>query len=130
MVIDASVAVAYLSMGPDRAVARRRLLDEPGDLVAPHLIDAEVGHALRRGAASGAISPEIADAAIATLVVLPISRFPHVGLMRRAWELRNSVSFHDGLYVALAELLDLPLLTLDLRLARAPGVRARIEALS
>jgi predicted nucleic acid-binding protein len=41
----------------------------------------------------------------------------------RAWELRGSVTYYDASYVALAELLDAPLVTLDPRLARAPGPR-------
>jgi len=45
----------------------------------------------------------------------------------RAWDLRENVSFYDGLYVALAEQLEALLLTLDARLAEAPGVRAQIE---
>jgi len=42
-------------------------------------------------------------------------------------ELRENLSAYDAAYVALAEALDAPLLTLDERLARAPGVRARVE---
>lgn len=48
-----------------------------------------------------------------------LRRIDHVGLLSRAWELRHNVSFYDSLYVALAELLEAPLLTLDRRLARA-----------
>jgi len=43
--------------------------------------------------------------------------------------LRQNVTFYDGLYVALAERLDLPVLTLDRRLAAAAGVRATIRVL-
>ena len=48
-------------------------------------------------------------------------------LLPRAWELRESLTVSDGVYVALAELLDVELLTCDARLARAPGVSAEIE---
>ena len=47
-----------------------------------------------------------------------------------AWELRHVVSFYDGLYVALATMLDLPLLTSDARLAKAPGLPCRCELIS
>jgi predicted nucleic acid-binding protein len=40
------------------------------------------------------------------------------------------VSFHDGLYLALAERLNLSLLTLDSRLARAPGLRVEVEVIA
>lgn len=37
--------------------------------------------------------------------------------------MRDAVSSYDGWYVALAEALDVPLLTLDRKLARAAGPR-------
>jgi predicted nucleic acid-binding protein len=58
---------------------------------------------------------------------LRLQRVSHHLLADRAWELRQNVSFYDGLYVALAEALEAPLLTLDARLAKAPGLRAEIE---
>ncbi len=44
-------------------------------------------------------------------------------LAGRIWELRNNITIYDAWYVALAEALDARLATLDVRLARAPGVR-------
>ncbi|MBA2420226.1 MAG: type II toxin-antitoxin system VapC family toxin [Thermoleophilaceae bacterium] len=46
--------------------------------------------------------------------------------MDRVWELREKVSAYDASYIALAELLDCPLLTADARLSRAPGVKCAI----
>ena len=45
------------------------------------------------------------------------------------WALRHSLTAYAATYVALAELLDLPLVTLDAGLARAPGLRTTIECL-
>ena len=53
-------------------------------------------------------------------------RYPHRALRRRAWELRDNVSFYDGLYVALAEATGLPLLTADAKLAGANGPRCEL----
>jgi predicted nucleic acid-binding protein len=43
------------------------------------------------------------------------------------WELRRSVTAYDAVYLALAEVLDAPLLTLDRRLAGTRGHAARVE---
>jgi len=48
----------------------------------------------------------------------------------QALQLRHNVSFYDGLYVALAEAMDVPLLTADRKLARAPGLRAQVELIA
>lgn len=125
-VLDASVLVEYLAGGAHAEQARAHILAEAGGLWAPHLIDAEIGHVLRRAVAHGELKPGLASAALSDLADFPLRRAAHVGLLDRAWSLRENVSFYDGLYVALAERLDEPLLTLDARLARAPGLRARI----
>lgn len=126
-VLDASALVEYLAGGEHADAVRRRLLAGESRLWAPHLIDAEVGHVLRRGLLAGELSDRSARAALEDLLDLPLQRAAHVGLLERAWALRKNVSFYDGLYVALAERLDLPLITLDARLAAAPGVRVDVD---
>ncbi|MEA2139759.1 MAG: hypothetical protein QOG56_2909 [Solirubrobacteraceae bacterium] len=125
-VFDASVLVEYLA-GVVRARAiGARLLADPGALWAPHLDDSEIGHVLRRAVARRDLTSAAAGAVLSDLAVFPLRRAAHVGLLDRAWELRRNVSFHDALYVALAERLGEPLLTLDARLASASGVRAEV----
>jgi len=51
-------------------------------------------------------------------------------LLERCWELRANLTTYDAAYVALAELIDAPLVTLDSRLADAPGPRCTIEVLT
>ena len=126
-VLDASVLVEFLTDGEHADAARRSLFSNTGWLWAPHLVDAEVGHALRGAVRAGKVSARSAHAALADLMDMRLQRVSHHLLADRAWELRGHVSFYDGLYVALAEALQAPLLTLDERLARAPGTRAEIE---
>ncbi len=128
-VIDASVLVAYLAGGEHSAAAGERMLADRAALWAPHLVDAEVGHVFRRGVAAGEIKAPAARAALADLAAMPLLRASHVGLLERAWELRSNLTFYDALYVALAERLDEPLLTLDARMAGASGTRARVEVI-
>lgn len=54
-------------------------------------------------------------------------RHPHTALLSRVWSLRHNLSAYDALYIALAESLEAPLVTLDRRLAKAPGHDARVE---
>jgi len=128
-VVDASVAFEFLAEGPDADVAAERL-GRPGEpLWAPHLIDAEVGHALRRTVLLDELSAASGEEALWDLEELPLRRVDHELLVQAAWDLRDRVSFYDGLYVALAGILEEPLITFDARLARS-GVDARVEVLS
>jgi predicted nucleic acid-binding protein len=124
IVVDASVAVlGLLSDGAARAVLAAEALH------APHLVDSEVAHVLRRRTAAGALDPRDAWRALDTWQSLGVTRHgatPHLG---RIWELRANVSAYDATYVALAEALDCALVTADGRLARAPGLRCAVTVL-
>ena len=65
--------------------------------------------------------------AVSDLADLPLRRSSHRPLLRRIWELRHAVTPYDGAYIALAEALDVALVTADARLARAPGIPCTIE---
>ncbi len=129
-VVDASVLVAYLARGEHFEQARACLLARAEPLWAPHLVDAEVGHVLRRAVGRGELGASAGRAALGDLSELPLTRAGHGGMLERAWALRRNLSFYDALYVALAERLHLPLATLDARLARAAGRRARIDLIA
>ncbi len=128
LVVDASVLVVALADdGSDGDTARARLRGE--DLAAPELLDLEVASVLRRQAASGLLDASRAEMALADLNASPHQRAPHLPLLARAWELRENLTIYDAAYVALAEALQVALLTGDKRLARAPGPRCEIEVL-
>jgi predicted nucleic acid-binding protein len=59
----------------------------------------------------------------------PSERYGHRALLGRAWELRARVRSLDAFYVALAEALDAPLVTLDARLGHTAGLACRIDVL-
>ncbi|HSS41616.1 MAG TPA: type II toxin-antitoxin system VapC family toxin [Solirubrobacterales bacterium] len=128
-VVDASVLVELLNDGRHADVANERLNSEEHTLWAPHLIDAEIGHALRRSVLLGEVSAEAAGSALWEVDALPIERVKHDHLMHVAWGLRDNFSFYDALYVALALMLDEPLLTFDARLSRS-GFDLPIEVLA
>lgn len=126
LVVDASALVAYLTTGEHAEAVREHLLAPDEVLWAPHLVDAEVGHVLRRGVLAEELSATAARGALEDLTDLPLRRASHRGLLARAWALRGNLSFYDGLYVALAERLSASLLTLDGGIAGAPGIKASI----
>jgi predicted nucleic acid-binding protein len=129
IVLDAS-AVIELLLNTDRgSLVRDRIADPAESLHAPHLLSVEVAQVLRRYVASRAIAPEVAAAALDDLAALDIARYSHEPLLPRAWELRDNVTMYDAVYLALAEVLDAPLLTLDRGLATAPGHRASVECI-
>ena len=87
---------------------------------APHLIDAEVGNALRSMVQRGELTDGVGASARLMAERLVHRRHPVRGAIAgRAWQLRHNVSFYDALYVALAESLRCPLITADNRIARA-----------
>lgn len=122
IVIDASAMIDLL-VGEGRAL--RRVAGE--DLAAPHLLDAEVGNVIRRRTLAGDLDERLGERAIGDLIDLEITRYAHTHLLARTWELRANLTVYDALYVALAETLNVPLVTLDSRIAGAPGLRAAIE---
>jgi predicted nucleic acid-binding protein len=124
LVIDASTTVAALiDGGTDGRWAESLLASD--SLAAPHLLTAEASNILRRSALAGAISPEQASLAYSDLLDLRVELFPYAPFATRIWDLRNNVTCYDAWYVALAEALNAPLATLDVRLAKASGPRCR-----
>jgi predicted nucleic acid-binding protein len=129
-VVDASAAVEALTSKTAGAVASLNQIAN-STCHAPHLIDAEVGHVLRRAARTNAITDETAHTALLTLNDLIDHRYPHTGrITQLAWNLRHTITFYDALYIALASTLDVPLITADVRLTKAPGLRCQIILVS
>lgn len=125
LVVDASAVVCVLTdRGALGAAARSAVGSEP--VAAPHLIDAEVMSGLRQENRSGGLSEAGLSAAIGDYLALPIERWASTVMVHRISELRHNLTAYDATYVALAEALDATLLTLDGRLARAPGPRCEV----
>ena len=127
IVVDASIAAEILLGRAGAASALERLFGRDEDLHAPELFDAEVAHVIRGAWLDDDIGDEAGGLAISFLRAFPLHRHPHEPLLDRVWALRQNVTAYDATYVALAELLDAPLITRDARLARSSGHTARIE---
>jgi predicted nucleic acid-binding protein len=125
LVVDTSAIVGRLAADPPPEALAERL---NGQLLhAPHLIDVEFLHVMRRMVARGQLAPDRAHVVRADFSGLRITRYPHTLLLDRMWDLRENLTAYDAAFIALAEALDAPLVTTDARLAGAPGHRATVE---
>jgi predicted nucleic acid-binding protein len=128
-VVDASIAASALVYKTAVGIAASKRVTD-STCHAPHLIDAEVGQVLRRGVRKDEFTEHTARTALAALPQIIDHRYPHTGrLSLLAWELRHTITFYDGLYVALATMLEVPLLTTDVKLSNAPGLSCTVEVL-
>lgn len=125
-VVDAS-AVAELLLGlPLGSAAEQHVFEAEEGAAAPDLLNAEILHVLRRYERRGVIDTQRSREAIVDLFDLPITRYPTMALLERAWTLRRNLTAYDALYAALAEAIGAPLVTADARLAAAARAHTRI----
>lgn len=117
VVLDAGAALHLLA-------ASRRAPNLPA-LHAPRLLTSELLSALHAQVWRGVVPPDAAREMLRRLRDLPLSFYDDEGVLHdRAWSIADELGWaktYDAEYVALAQLLDLPLLTLDGRLARGIG---------
>jgi predicted nucleic acid-binding protein len=95
-------------------------------LAAPALVAWETANIIRRHELAGIVGFDQAAQAHADLLELAIEFWPHDLLAGRAWNHRQNLSIYDASYVALAEMLQTDLVTLDRRIAGAPGLTCSV----
>jgi len=127
IVLDASAAIEWLLQSPAGVRIDKRIFSPSQSLHAPHLLDVEVAQVLRRYVREKTITEQRGEEALEDLGDLPLNRYPHDFLLPRVWELRATLTAYDAVYVALAELLDAPLLTCDGRIGFCPRSLRSIE---
>ena len=120
LVVDASALVAALiESSPEGRWLEGALVSD--DLAAPEFALAESTNIFRQLELSGGISRARAERGRRNLLRLRLQLYGFAPFADRVWELRYNLTAYDAWYVALAESLDCPLVTLDLRLSRASG---------
>jgi predicted nucleic acid-binding protein len=129
IVLDASAVLELLLATTAGRRIARRIRSPRLSLHAPHVIDLEVAQVLRRYVARRVLEEARARLALELLAQLDLVRYPHDLFLPRIWALREDLTAYDAAYAALAEALPATLLTLDRRLAAAPGIKASVELL-
>ncbi|WP_061299564.1 type II toxin-antitoxin system VapC family toxin [Herbidospora cretacea] len=128
LVVDASIVFRLLANLKGDDLLQQRLSRR---VHAPALIDAEIASVVRGHAITSKphvrISAARAHAMLEQFAELRIVRHPMAPLQRRVLELRDNLTAYDGMYVALAEYLGVPLLTDDAKFAGSTGHRAEIQ---
>lgn len=124
IVADASAVIAFLT---DKSATGQFVAATVAatSLAYPSLLPYEVTNALRRLCQRGLLEPHVAQNALHRTNELGGIMFQFEELSDRAWQLRDNLTAYDAAYVALAELIDAPLLTFDHKLLAAPGTRCR-----
>ncbi len=116
-----------LNVYPQAGRLQERISRPDETLHVPHLFEVEVLHTLRRHNLGGVLQATRAHLALNRLHELRLTRYAHTSFLGRIWELGENVTAYDAAYVALAEALEAPLVTMDERLAQVPGNHATIE---
>lgn len=132
IVLDASAAIEWLLQTPRAAAVEARLFSTNSSalvLHTPHLLDVEVAQVLRKHVAAGIMTAARAREALDDLRDVRLIRYPHDFLLSRIWELRHNLTAYDATYVALAEVLEAPLITCDRNIAVSPGHHAQVEVI-
>ncbi len=127
IVLDASAAIGYLTQSAEGSGALSNRIEAMPELHAPELFDIEVLSALRGLERARVMEGHRLEQALAAFTDFRVQRWPHAELRPDIWRRRRRHSIYDAAYVALARLLDLPLVTADARLARAASDDVAVE---
>lgn len=126
-VADCSIIIRLLASLPGDDLLRQRLSRA---VHAPALLDAEIASVIRGLTISTKPTVRVKEARALEMLHdyagLRIVRHAMQPLQARAFEMRNNFTAYDAMYVALAEHLNLPLLTDDGKFDATPGHRAEI----
>jgi predicted nucleic acid-binding protein len=125
VVVDASALVTALTDSGGGGQAVTAVLTGKG-LAAPELLPFDVADVLRRLGLSGRLAADSAVLAHGDLLNLDVQLWPCAAVATDAFRLRRGLTVYGSAYVALAAQLDVPLVTLDRRLARAASRECRV----
>jgi predicted nucleic acid-binding protein len=127
IVADSSAFVELLLARP-RTAAIRRALRGHSEVHVPSHFHVEVLSALRRYSLQGRLGDRRTASALAGLARFRALTYPMRELLEPTWKLRFNLTTYDAAYLALAQRLDVGLITLDGALAEAAADDGRLVA--
>lgn len=121
IVLDASAGVELALQTP---IGRRLQAKIPAGAMTwvPEHYYTEAVAVLRRDEIHQRYDPARIQVALDRLLLAPARRVSVKPLVTEAWLLRHNLTVADALYVVIAQHLNAPLVTADLKLAGAPGL--------
>lgn len=130
-VVDASVAAKWVLPAAGEGLLEQanrwieRHVRHELQLLAPDLIEAEIGNVLWKAVRRKRISPADAGNSLRRFTELGIQTIPTSGLLDRTLQIATDCdrSFYDSLYIAVALATKTELITADERLVNALGSR-------
>jgi predicted nucleic acid-binding protein len=125
IVVDASVVIHVL-LEANLEPSIIDTLEAANGMIAPYLIDFEVISGIRKQFFLKKIDLHRAQTAIADFEDFSIDRRATAPLIQRIWSLRDNLTSYDAAYVALAENLQLQLMTRDRRIARVGNLNTSV----
>lgn len=133
LVLDASVAAKIFYEEPGR-LAALELVTSRTEFVAPDLLFLEFASLSAKKARRGAVRPAAARGAVARLAdfIVDVRAVAPLAVAAYALAVEHGFSVYDATYLALAEELDLAVVTADIRLvtrAVGAGLGDRVQAL-
>lgn len=129
IVVDTSAVVEFLLGRDEIGFRAREVIAADGQVAVPYAIDLECTSAFRGLVLGKKVSAADAAESLETLEQTNLLRMDHSPFMRRVWELRDNMWPYDAIFVAMAESLDIPLITTDKKYANTPGIRCEVQSL-
>jgi predicted nucleic acid-binding protein len=129
VIVAGASAIAELLLARPQAEAIRNALTDHNELHVPQHFHVEVLSVLRRYSIRRQLSELRAAEALSSLADLRTLSYPVIELVDAVWALRETLTAYDAAYLALAQRLDVGLITLDGGLAKAAKADGRLVAL-
>jgi predicted nucleic acid-binding protein len=125
IILDASAVIEFL-LRANSVPTLSHAIAESEIIACPMILDFEILNTLRRQVQEKIVTLERAEQAMVIYNDLPLERYNTFLLSDKIWQLRNNFTAYDASYIALSELLAVPLYTKDRKWMGKPGHSANI----